>query len=254
MDTQIRDILDTMPPIGLDEMEGIRLMNRLDTKYVTTKTKLLLLLNMLREQYYAQEVKEKRICPYRTTYFDTSDHVQYMQHHNRNARRTKVRVRTYLVDGDTTFLEIKNKNNHARTKKKRMRVPSLETAQQTEGAENLVRQKTGLDFLKMHPVVQNLFDRVTLVNLEKTERLTIDFNIKFHNFETSLDADTDQLVIIELKRDGNIYSPVINMLRDLHIHPTGFSKCCLGMCWTDPQLKKNNFKQRMRQLAKINRS
>ena len=252
-DVIIEEILNRMPPIGLNEMECIRLMNRLDTKYVTTKSRLIQLLGMLTGKYYAQDIRTHRICPYRTTYFDTQDHVQYMQHHNRNARRTKVRVRTYLVDGDVTFLEIKNKNNHARTKKKRMEVQSIETAQTTAGACELVMKKTGLDFLTMHPVVQNHFDRVTLVNLAKTERLTIDFNITFHNYETDLNAETDQLVIIELKRDGNIYSPVLSLLRDLHIHPTGFSKCCLGMCWTDPGLKKNNFKAKMRKLAKINK-
>lgn len=251
-DAIISDIVDSMPPICLDEMESIRLMNRLDTKYVTTKSGLISLLRQLQGKYYAQDIRTNRICPYRTTYFDTDDHVQYLQHHNKYARRTKVRVRTYLVDGDVTFLEIKRKNNHARTKKKRMRVPSIETAQATQGAHELVMEKTGLDFDSMHPVVQNLFDRLTLVNMAKTERLTVDMNISFHNYETGMDADSNQLVIIELKRNGNVYSPVTDMLRDLHIHPTGFSKCCIGMCWTDPSLKKNNFKEKIRKLEKIN--
>ena len=149
-------------------------------------------------------------------------------------------------------LEVKKKNNHGRTKKKRIQVPSLEQSQTTEGAEELVKKKTGLSFATMHQVVQNLFDRITLVNKEKTERLTIDYNIRFHNFETNNDADSDQLVIIELKRDGNVYSPICSLLRDLHIHPTGFSKCCIGMVWTDPGLKQNNFKAKVRRLAKIN--
>ena len=104
----------------------------------------------------------------------------------------------------------------------------------------------------MHPIVQNNFDRVTLVNYGKTERLTIDFNVRFHNFETGNDFDTERIVIIELKRDGNIFSPITNILRDLHIHQTGFSKCCIGMVTTDPNLKQNNFKQKLRMLRKIN--
>ena len=104
----------------------------------------------------------------------------------------------------------------------------------------------------MHYVVQNEFDRITLVNMAKTERLTIDFNINFYNYETGNNADSDQLVIIELKRDGNIFSPICTILRDLHIHPTGFSKCCIGMVWTDKNLRNNNFKQKVRNLAKIN--
>ena len=251
-DQKIQSLLHALPPITLEQMESIKLMNRLDTKYVATKRQLIQLLQLGEGKYYVQTIGTTTICPYRTTYFDTDDHTMYMMHHNRRARRMKVRVRTYLTSGDLTFLEVKNKNNHGRTKKKRIQVPSLELSQSTEGAEELVQKKTGLSFRGMHTVVQNLFDRITLVNLAKTERLTIDFNIRFHNFETDNNADSDQLVIIELKRDGNVFSPICSLLRDLHIHPTGFSKCCIGMVWTDPGLKQNNFKKKIRKLAKIN--
>lgn len=240
-----------MMPITLEEMTGIKLMNRLDTKYVASKSQLVELLQLVQDKYYVQETLDNRIIPYCTTYYDTEDHTMYMMHHNRHARRKKVRVRTYVAS-NLTFLEVKNKNNHGRTKKKRIEVPSQENFRSTEGAHELVRRKTGLSLDVLQAVVQNQFDRVTLVNKDKTERLTIDFNIEFHNFETDNDHGTDQLVIIELKRDGNVYSPVVNILHDIHIHPTGFSKCCIGMALTDPQLKQNNFKPKLRKLQKIN--
>lgn len=240
-----------MMPITLEEMTGIKLMNRLDTKYVASKSQLVELLQLLQDKYYVQETLDNRIIPYCTTYYDTTDHTMYMMHHNRHARRKKVRVRTYVAS-NLTFLEVKNKNNHGRTKKKRIEVPSQENFRSAEGAHELVRRKTGLNLDVLQAVVQNQFDRVTLVNKDKTERLTIDFNIEFHNFETDNDHGTDQLVIIELKRDGNVYSPVVNILHDIHIHPTGFSKCCIGMALTDPQLKQNNFKPKLRKLQKIN--
>lgn len=251
-DKQIQSLLETFHPITLDQMSNIKLMNRIDTKYVTTKRQLIELLQLVHDKYYVQTIGTTTICPYRTTYFDTNEHTMYMQHHNKYAKRTKVRVRTYLTSDDLTYLEVKNKNNHGRTKKKRIRVDSLEASKQTEGAEELVRRKTGLSLQSMHYVVQNEFDRITLVNMAKTERLTIDFNINFYNYETGNNADSDQLVIIELKRDGNIFSPICTILRDLHIHPTGFSKCCIGMVWTDENLRNNNFKQKIRNLAKIN--
>lgn len=40
----------------------------------------------------------------------------YRMHHCGKKVREKIRVRTYL-DTNDTFLEIKNKNNHGRTKK-----------------------------------------------------------------------------------------------------------------------------------------
>ena len=235
-DSAIKELLDSMTPITLEEMSDIRLMNRLDTKYVASKAQLVQLLGLVQDKYYVQETLERRIIPYLTTYYDTTDHFMYMMHHNKRARRMKV----------------KNKNNHARTKKKRIEVPGQEDFRGTEGVHELVQRKTGLDLDKLNAVVRNQFERVTLVNKGKTERLTIDFNIGFHNFETNHDHGTDQLVIIELKRDGNVFSPVCNLLRDIHVHPTGFSKCCIGMALTDPDLKQNNFKPKLRNLEKIN--
>lgn len=250
-DQQILSLLNAMSPITLDEMAGIRLMNRLDTKYVASKYQLVELLKLVQDKYYVQETLGNRIIPYCTTYYDTDDHVFYMMHHNKHARRMKVRVRTYVASG-LTFLEVKNKNNHARTKKKRIEVPSQDNFRTTEGAHELVQRKTGQNLDNLNAVVRNQFNRVTLVNKEKTERLTIDFDIQFHNFETTHDHATDQLVIIELKRDGNVFSLITNLLRDIHVHPTGFSKCCIGMALTDPDLKQNNFKPKLRNLQKIN--
>lgn len=250
-DQEIYSLLMQMRPITLEQMADIRLMNRLDTKYVCSKQQLAQLLTLVQDKYYVQETLNNRIIPYCTTYYDTSDHLMYNMHHNKRAKRMKVRVRTYVASSDT-FLEVKNKNNHGRTKKKRISVPSQDDFRTTEGATELVKRKTGLDLNTLNAVVRNHFDRVTLVNNGKTERLTIDFNIRFHNMETLIDHDTDQLVIIELKRDGNVFSPVTNLLRDIHVHPTGFSKCCIGMALTDISLKRNNFKPKLRKLQKIN--
>ena len=250
-DQDIQHLLGMMAPITLEEMSDIRLMNRLDTKYVASKAQLVKLLELVQDKYFVQETLERRVIPYLTTYYDTQDHFMYMMHHAGRARRMKVRVRTYVAS-DLTFLEVKNKNNHGRTKKKRIEVPSQDNFRGVEGTRELVRRKTGLDLDRLNAVVRNCFDRVTLVNKGKTERLTIDFNIGFHNFETDRDHGTDELVIIELKRDGNVFSPVCNLLRDIHVHPTGFSKCCIGMALTDPALKQNNFKPKLRNLEKIN--
>lgn len=250
-DNTIKNLLDEMRPITLEQMSEIRLMNRLDTKYVCSKQDLARLLTLVQDKYYVQETLNNRIIPYCTTYYDTDDHLMYTMHHNKRAKRMKVRVRTYVQSNDT-FLEVKNKNNHGRTKKKRISVPSQDDFRDTEGASELVKRKTGLNLEELNAVVRNNFDRVTLVNNGKTERLTIDFNIRFHNIETDIDHGTDQLVIIELKRDGNVFSPIINLLRDIHVHPTGFSKCCIGMALTDTSLKRNNFKPKLRKLQKIN--
>lgn len=248
-DKRIDELLSRLKPITLEQMSGIRLMNRTDTKFVTSKEKLAELLGMAQGKYYAQSIDGSMIAHYMTTYWDTPDHLFYLEHHNGHSPRQKVRVRTYL-DSDITFLEVKTKNNHGRTKKKRVEVPGQQIDAENgneEFLQGLVHK--GLD--DMRPTVRNQFHRITLVNYGKTERLTIDFDVQFHNMETGLDAATGDLVIIELKRDGNVYSPVLDILRQLRIKPSGFSKYCIGSVMTNRALKHNLFKPKMTTLSRL---
>lgn len=250
-DRNIQEWLNKLPPISLDEMSGIKLMNRTDTKFVTNKRQLASLLELAQGQYYAQQIADARIANYRTVYWDTEAHRFFLEHHNGRAPRQKIRVRTYL-DSDLTFLEVKTKNNHGRTKKKRITVPSQERRDIVEGGGSaFTHQLTGVTFDDIIPTVQNRFQRITLVNYGKTERLTIDFNVAFHNYETNTDHDTGDLVIIELKRDGNVFSPILDILRQLRIKPHGFSKYCIGSVLTNPSLKSNQFKLKLREVGKL---
>lgn len=249
-DATIQYWLGLLQPISLDEMSGIKLMNRTDTKFVTNKAKLAQLLELTQGQYFAQQIEGTRIANYRTTYWDTPWHRFFLEHHNGRAPRQKIRVRTYM-DSDMTFLEVKTKNNHGRTKKKRITVPSQERQDVVDaGGSEFTQKLTGATFDDILPTVQNQFQRITLVNYGKTERLTIDFNVAFHNFETENDAQTGQLVIIELKRDGNVFSPVLDLLRQLRIKPSGFSKYCIGSVMTNADLKNNLFKEKLVRIRK----
>lgn len=224
-------------------------MNRTDTKFVSNKTKLIRLLQHARGQYFVQEIDGKRIACYRTIYWDTEEHRFYLEHHNGQAPRQKVRVRTYL-DSDITFLEVKTKNNHARTKKKRIMVPGPDRLVEA-GSDQFLEQLVSVGLGSLHPTVQNQFQRITLVNYAKTERLTIDFNVQFQNFETGSGCGTGDLVIIELKRDGNQFSPVLDILRTLRVKPSGFSKYCIGSVLTNPALKRNLFKEKLIKINKL---
>ena len=180
---RIDELLGQLKPITLEQMSSIRLMNRTDTKFVTSKENLVRLLEMVQGEYYAQSIDGNKIANYLTTYWDTDGHHFYLEHHNGRAPRQKVRVRTYL-DSDITFLEVKTKNNHGRTKKKRIEVPSQELAHNEEN-EDFLKKLVHRGLGSIHPTVQNRFHRITLVNYGKTERLTIDFDVQFQNFEAS---------------------------------------------------------------------
>lgn len=235
--------LDTMPPISLDEMGKIRLMNRTDTKFLTNKATLLKLLPLVENDYYVQQVAGKLISSYRTTYWDDEAHRFYVMHQNGHQPRMKVRVRTYEDSDGLTFLEIKRKDNKGKTHKKRTKVKS-QTEITESGGDKFLVDHTGIELSDLHPCLQNRFKRITLVNKGMTERLTIDFDIEYRNFETLSSANSNQLVIVELKRDGMIYSPVRDALIQLRIHPQGYSKYVMGTFMTNPNLKHNLLKRK----------
>ena len=49
-------IINKFSPITLDEMSNVKLMNRVDTKFVTTMPRLLQLLKMAQGEYFMQEI------------------------------------------------------------------------------------------------------------------------------------------------------------------------------------------------------
>ena len=229
-------------------MSGVKLMNRTDTKFVTNMEKLHQLLEMAQEDYFVQEIDGGRNLEYDTTYFDTTQFDMYNQHQCNHTNRQKIRFRTYCISG-LQFMEVKTKNNHGRTKKKRIEVTDMNLAEQEKSDFLGKYLRYGVDTLQ--PALNNHFSRITLVNKAKTERLTIDSALRFHNLVNGVDKDMGDLVIIELKRDGLVYSPVLEMLRQLRIHPHGFSKYCMGSALTNPELRINRFKRKLIEINKI---
>jgi hypothetical protein len=244
----IEESIASFQPITLEEMSGVKLMNRTDTKFVTTIPQLLRLLAMAGQDYYVQDIDGERNMLYDTTYFDTQGFDMYKEHQHGHVNRQKIRFRTY-VSSHLQFMEVKTKNNHGRTKKKRIEVDDMDLHDEQKRVFLAKYLKFGVDTLVPH--MHNYFRRVTLVNKGKTERLTIDSSLQFHNVLTHTDRDMGQLVIIELKRDGLCYSPVLEMLRQLHIHPHGFSKYCMGAALTNDQLQVNNFKPKLADVERI---
>ena len=244
----MNELIQQFHPITLDEMKSIRLMNRMDTKFVTTRQKLISLLEMALQDYRIQEINGERNMEYDTTYFDTRQFDMYYDHQYGHSNRQKIRFRTY-VSSDLQFMEVKTKNNHGRTKKKRMAVTDMDLADFTK--RQFLVEHLCFDADSLIPTLNNHFKRITLVNSAKTERLTIDSDLCFNNLITGEHKDMGKLVIIELKRDGLCYSPVLEMLRQLRIFPHGFSKYCMGAALTNQQLPVHRFKKKLRDVERI---
>lgn len=244
----INETITQFQPITLEEMSSVKLMNRIDTKFVTTVPRLIQLLVMAQGAYSIQEINGQRNMAYDTTYFDTFRYDMYSEHQHGHVNRQKIRFRTY-VSSNLQFMEVKTKNNRGRTKKKRIEVTDMDLSDSVK--REFLAKRLRYDVDSLMPALNNHFNRITLVNHAKTERLTIDTSLVFHNLVTGCDRDMGQLVIIELKRDGLCPSPVLDMLRQLRIHPHGFSKYCMGSALSNETLPVNLFKTKLIEIGKI---
>ena len=248
----ISEMLDAIPPISLGEMDSIRLMNRTDTKFMTEQETLVRILSdASRCGYRALVADGMNLSPYNSLYYDTADLKMFMDH-NRRLVREKVRTRVYLSSG-ATFLEVKHKNNKGRTRKKRMAIaPELfGDFREDAGAVAYLESHSSYPAAGIAPALETAFDRITLVNAAKTERLTIDMNLRFKNVRTGREANLGDGVIIELKQDGRAESQMKRILLDCRVKPLRISKYCIGTTLTDPGAKANRFKEKIRKIQKI---
>ena len=263
MKSPIEDILRSFEPISLAQMENVKLMNRIDTKYAVSMAVLPAILEAAQADYYAQEIDGKRIATYDTMYYDTDSLDMYIRHHDRQLVRQKIRVRQY-VDSHLTFLEIKRKNNKGRTKKKRIVVPGFDITADTPSVlkhkkgedeavtvESFIDAKSRYEWSEISPHLWTKFHRITLVNKAKTERLTIDMDLVWDNVVSGEAKTYPKLVIIELKRDGNVPSKMTHIMLDHRIHPLKISKYCIGTALTTPGIKVNRFKKKIRSIEKM---
>ena len=254
-------VLAQMQPIGLDDMKTVRLMNRVDQKYMASADQLEPLLDRIADSYYVQHIDGEALAPYRTLYFDTDDLTMYTMHHNQKLNRQKLRVRTYRST-DTTFFEIKNKDNKRKTRKVRIPIEAAKFDHVAEIPEvcDFVDKNTPYTFiphlspLTLHPCLENSFKRITLVGKAMSERVTIDSGIRFHNRATGNDSDISRLLVIEVKHEvGAPMSAIERALHEMHILPRRMSKYCIGTAITDPSVKHNRFKPKLLFIDKIDR-
>lgn len=246
------DVWRTMPTITLEEMRCVKLMNRIDTKYVLSEDEVITLLERAKsEGYRVQIIGDVRACRYYTLYYDTAERDMYIAHHNRQLTRQKIRTRTYTESG-MSFVEIKNKSNRGRTKKRRTEIAHSEMLNfgDNDSAMALYAEYARYPYHSISPALSTCFVRITLVNPKLTERLTIDLALRYKDIRSDTEASIPGMAIVELKQDGNIQSSAKLMMRDMHIAPLKVSKYCLGTTLTVEGIKSNRFKAKVRDIEK----
>jgi len=245
--TQIHQILNTLIPIALTEMDSVKLMNRTDTKFTFHINQLPQVLELAKVHYKVFEINDKRISDYQTLYYDTSDLELYNIHHTGKLNRYKVRHRTY-VDSNIGFLEVKYKNNKGKTFKSRIKELEVQKNWNSESTQFLLK-KTPYIPSTLIPSLWVNYSRITLVNVESKERLTLDFNLEFKKGDNK--QKLHQLIIAEVKQEKAKGSHFITIMKQLHIREGSISKYCMAMAYTEPNVKTNRFKAKLLSIKKI---
>lgn len=244
----LKQQLNNLKTISLEEMDKVKLMDRIETKFVFSAKHLPLIFDRIKNDYRIVSIDENVMPAYKTVYYDTDELFFYNEHHRKRKNRYKVRFRNY-VDSKITFLEVKHKKN-GRIDKQRVKVLNEHFILDEEGKSFLKEADISKEDLKVK--LNNSYNRITLVSNHSVERVTFDFNIKFQ-YKVSK-SELENIVIVELKqpvlsRETDIYK----VLRDLQIRPYSLSKYCIGILKTHgiENVKYNRFKKKLIRLNKI---
>lgn len=248
----LEKVISTFEGISLEEMKRVKLMNRVDTKYVLHESILIDVLQDVLGDYQALTFDDQRGMLYETDYYDTEDFKFYLHHHNGRINRKKVRTRKYC-ESDICFLEVKVKDNKGKTKKTRVKKETMDLSFSENEKKFLENSPVATYKGFLHSLKVN-YRRLTLAHKTKCERITIDFDLmsyrpknKSSENENTPDVfDMKSLVIIEVKQEKyNRDSEIMQSLRKNGIREMRMSKYCMGCAALYPQLKHNRFKEKL---------
>jgi len=227
-------------------MENVKLMDRKDTKYVFKFQQLPEYLEQLKNDYSVLVVETNRVSRYESLYFDTKNFDLYHSHHRGKPNRFKIRFRKY-VESNLNFFEIKFKNNKGRTIKSRVKQKEIDGFI-TDKAEVLLKEKTPLFPNELEAKLWVNYSRITFVNKNFPERVTIDIDLSFKKDEEY--KTIPNLVIAEVKQDKAAVSVFIKLMKKNHVRAGSISKYCFGIISLFNKIKHNNFKPNLNLIKK----
>ncbi len=245
----INNALQAFSKISLEEMNGVKLMDRVESKFILSAKQLPEILNQIKNDYRVVSILGNLTPSYKTVYFDTDSFYFYHEHHRGRKNRYKVRFRNY-VESNLTFLEVKHKQN-GRIDKQRIKVNNNNFILSPE--DLMFLKEANIDQTELKQKLTNHYKRITLVSNHSVERVTfdIDVNFKYHEFNSGL----KNVVIVELKQPTlSRTTPIYKVLKDAQIKSYNVSKYCIGLIKTHgiEKVKYNRFKKKIIQLNKIN--
>jgi hypothetical protein len=237
------------PPVSLAGLDKVKLMNRVDSKYIFHRRHLDDILSEISKDYTVLEINEKRVFDYASLYFDTPNYALYLQHHNGKNNRVKLRYRQYMDTGDV-FFEVKKKVKGTRTDKYRVRQPAIEQDKLGPDADQLMSKLQVVQAEQVEGKTWIYYKRITLAANATEERVTIDLDMRFKDAKTELDFP--ELVIAEVKQAKlSRHSPIVVALHKRRIPDFRISKYSLAVAMMVPGIKIHLFKAKINRLHKI---
>jgi hypothetical protein len=231
--------LSKFTSIGLDKMDGQKLLDRVDTKFLFKAAQLPRIFEEIQSEYAILNIKDELVQPYLTLYYDTTSYTNYFDHHNGKRPRFKIRMRKYL-SSSMSFLEIKEKNNKNHTIKTRMEIADI-TTRLSPAHYQFINAGYAYGLVSLKPAIWNRYRRVTLVNKHSRERVTIDLD--YNAFNQNGFISWNEFAIAEIKQSHrSLNTSFFQAMKSRAIKPVNFSKYCISMALLIPQLKSNKFK------------
>lgn len=210
-----------MKTITLSEAKKLKLMKRVDCKYVLSYDQYCSFIGCLPDDYLVAAKDGSMLLKYYTIYFDTSEMAMFQDHVEKKLHRQKIRIREYSTG--EKFLEIKDKNNHVTTK---TRVPA--NSYELDGETQWISENLLYDTKNLSKKLSTAFYRMTLISPDKTSRITIDFGLLVYNYLTKK-SWKPPVVILEVKKETDANTKVEDILNALGLFPSGFSKYAKGI-------------------------
>jgi len=238
--------LNSFETIGLQNINNVAALFRLDTKFILPAKTLLPLLSYFNKTFSILEINGQRQHFYDTVYFDTADYKLYYDHHNGKPNRMKVRIRKYATTGEV-FFEVKHKLKGLQTGK--LRLPRQKMMFEISNEEWDAIQGHDKTINGLEKKISTTFNRITLNNNTAEERITIDTNVCFGNFLD--EKPLSNIIVVEVKHtQPHISTTVRDAMKLSGAQESSFSKYAIGVALLEKNVKKNLFKPTLLQLQK----
>ncbi len=240
--------LSEFSKISLQEMDSVALMDRVDVKYVLPVQDLSEILKEAKAHYKILSIENNFFAPYETLYYDSPYFDLYHLHQSGRLNRHKIRYRKYMNTG-ASYFEIKFKNNRKRTIKTRIPTVFDTNYELNSDSRNFLNKDEVFKPTDLQAKLWVNYTRLTLVNIQTSERVTIDLDLTFKNEKEK--KSYDKIVIVEVKQTKNKQSAITEIFRKYNFKQGSISKYCLGIMSLYPEIKYNRFKKKYLHLKKI---